>query len=1225
MDKSSKSQNVHKTVNIDTNSVQVNSGETGNITQDTTTIEPNEPEDELAVLDTWSVDQDKLEKDVAREADQALIERENELDEKRLTKSLANKAKFTQALERLEERLYDNIKISEKEKIRKEINKLQDIQLKNIDQDIKEIKERMKERNEKSQIIPSTAKASSTGSENEPQKNAGETEHEFLVRTGKITPFANTFMGATGSNTILETSKSSMSHQQLRLPGMELDQLSEEEKSDSTNEEQEIESDVGSEPEVTQISRRGKKRKADQDDADYDLDDDEEDYEEDYENDSDKEIDEYQLSDVDTSSKQKKTKKKKSSAKKKKTEDAATEELKKIDDGDINIYNSRLESWLRKRKLYREKMSRKNEDLVDNEEAMEEWLKPHPLHGEFKLNDKFKMPGDIYTSLFDYQKTCIQWQWELYCQNVGGIIGDEMGLGKTIQIVSFIAGLHYSGLLKKPVLIVCPATVMNQWVNEFHRWWPPLRVCILHSIGSGMDLKHEESLEETLANSEQGKVSLNSINKLKGAKSIVDSVSRVGHVIITTYVGLRIYSNLLLPKKWGYCVLDEGHKIRNPNSDISLAAKGVKTTHRIILSGTPIQNNLTELWSLFDFVFPGRLGTLPVFQSEFSIPIKLGGYANATNVQVQTAYKCAVVLRDLISPYLLRRMKVDVAADLPKKTEKVLFCKLTQIQRDNYVKFLQSPDLKSIFEGKRKALFGIDILRKICNHPDLVERDILMHKKGYNYGAPEKSGKMQVVKALIELWKSQGHRSLLFCQTRQTMDILNRMIRGLDNFKFLVMDGTTPIGQRQTLVDQFNDDTSIDLFLLTTRVGGLGVNLTGANRVIIFDPDWNPSTDVQARERAWRLGQTKDVFIYRLLTAGTIEEKIYHRQIFKQFLTNKILQDPKQRRFFKMNDLHDLFTLDDGDDRSTETGRLFSGTERKIQSSSPSESEQEHNKSKSTAITSKKREQLKRENEDDFMQVASMSGVAGLEDFRDGDNENDGSDTKNNDENQDEDDRLITGLFSNSGVYSTLQHDSIMEGSHPDKVIIEREASRVAKQAAEALKQSRKLTRRAQIGVPTWTGKFGAAGKTGGIHRETPSPASRSRTSSPSPAISSSGTPISTGIRSRLFSKSNDSTTSSSFNLLKNLREKRALELSASGPDINPEEKAPKSDEQKLESMRNYLLNSENHQAPSKDILMNCGMSLSGVQEVSNVRQMLKEIAIWNGSKKVWKLKEEFE
>ena len=380
-----------------------------------------------------------------------------------------------------------------------------------------------------------------------------------------------------------------------------------------------------------------------------------------------------------------------------------------------------------------------------------------------------------------------------------------------------------------------------------------------------------------------------------------------------------------------------------------------------------MQNNLTELWSLFDFVFPGRLGTLPVFQAQFAVPINIGGYANATNIQVQTAYKCAVVLRDLINPYLLRRMKNDVAADLPRKSEQVLFCKLTRAQRKAYEDFIGSKDMESIFAGKRQILYGVDVLRKICNHPDLVQRGILQHKANYHYGAESKSGKMGVVRALLTLWKRQGHRTLLFSQTRQMLDILERFVNEIGGLEYRRMDGSTAIGIRQMIVDEFNTNQAIDVFLLTTRVGGLGINLTGADRVIIFDPDWNPSTDVQARERAWRLGQKREVTIYRLMMSGTIEEKIYHRQIFKQFLTNKILKDPKQRRFFKMNDLHDLFSLAGNDAEGTETGDMFAGTEMNFNVEA----------NNGTDVPRKRR----RSGEDNREELQRLQGVTGMEEL----------------------------------------------------------------------------------------------------------------------------------------------------------------------------------------------------------------------------------------------------
>ena len=280
-----------------------------------------------------------------------------------------------------------------------------------------------------------------------------------------------------------------------------------------------------------------------------------------------------------------------------------------------------------------------------------------------------------------------------------------------------------------------------------------------------------------------------------------------------------------------------------------------------------------------------------------------------------------MALKDLISPYLLRRLKQDLDINLPDKTEQVLFCPMTENQRDAYKGFLSSREVEDIIDGRREALGGIDVLRKIVNHPDLLERN--SRAGDANYGDPVRSGKLQVALKILSMWKSQGHRCLVFSQTQQMLDILEQAIVN-EGYTYRRMDGTTPVAHRMGLVDSFNDDGNVEegvsaedvqepvfVFLLTTKVGGLGINLTGANRVLLFDPDWNPSTDAQARERAWRIGQTKAVTIYRLITTGTIEEKVYHRQIYKEFLTGKVLKDPKQRRFFKARDMMDLFAYDD--------------------------------------------------------------------------------------------------------------------------------------------------------------------------------------------------------------------------------------------------------------------------------------------------------------------------
>ncbi|XP_036999013.2 DNA excision repair protein ERCC-6 isoform X3 [Artibeus jamaicensis] len=577
------------------------------------------------------------------------------------------------------------------------------------------------------------------------------------------------------------------------------------------------------------------------------------------------------------------------------------------DDGDEDYYKQRLRRWNKQRLQDKDKCP-KLED--DSEES------------DAEFDEGFKIPGFLFKKLFKYQQTGVRWLWELHCQQAGGILGDEMGLGKTIQIIAFLAGLSYSKIRTRgsnyrfqglgPTIIVCPTTVMHQWVKEFHTWWPPFRVAVLHETGSSTHKKEK----------------------------LIQDIVHCHGILITSYSYIRLMQDNISRHDWHYVILDEGHKIRNPNAAITLACKQFRTPHRIILSGSPMQNNLRELWSLFDFIFPGKLGTLPVFMEQFSVPITMGGYSNASPVQVKTAYKCACVLRDTINPYLLRRMKSDVkmSLSLPDKNEQVLFCRLTDEQHKVYQNFIDSKEVYRILNGETQIFSGLTALRKICNHPDLFSGGPKNHRgvsddelEEDKFGYWKRSGKMIVVESLLKIWHKQDQRVLLFSQSRQMLDILEVFVRA-QKYSYLKMDGTTTIASRQPLITRFNEDTSIFVFLLTTRVGGLGVNLTGANRVIIYDPDWNPSTDTQARERAWRIGQKKRVTVYRLLTAGTIEEKIYHRQIFKQFLTNRVLKDPKQRRFFKSNDLYELFSLTSPDaSQSTETSAIFAGTGSDVQ------------------------------------------------------------------------------------------------------------------------------------------------------------------------------------------------------------------------------------------------------------------------------------------------------
>jgi DNA excision repair protein ERCC-6 len=296
-----------------------------------------------------------------------------------------------------------------------------------------------------------------------------------------------------------------------------------------------------------------------------------------------------------------------------------------------------------------------------------------------------------------------------------------------------------------------------------------------------------------------------------------------GGVVVTTYEQMRRSAKLLTRPRWSYAVLDEGHKIRNPDADVTQAVKGLDTPHRLLLSGSPIQNKLVELWSLFDFIFPGRLGTLPVFQTHFEGPIAAGGFANASAFQVQTAYKCALELRELIDPYLLRRLKSDVALQLPDKQEQVLFCRLTRPQRRLYQQALSSPEVLRAMEGSCKVFGALTLLRKICNHPDLQHVN-LVHKPA-EYGCASKSTKMQLLGKILPIWREQGHRVLLFSQTKQMLDILEKFAQEL-GMTYKRLDGDTSIKSRMAKIDEFNRNPRIFCFLLTTRVGGLGEPLT---------------------------------------------------------------------------------------------------------------------------------------------------------------------------------------------------------------------------------------------------------------------------------------------------------------------------------------------------------------------------------------------------------------
>ncbi|KAK1166506.1 DNA excision repair protein ERCC-6 isoform X1 [Acipenser oxyrinchus oxyrinchus] len=1017
---------------------------------------------------------------------------------------------------------------------------------------------------------------------------------------------------------------------------------------------------------------------------------------------------------------------------------------RRTDDGNIELYKQRIRRW--KRQRLREKEERRVAGEEDSEDS------------DAEFDEGFKVPGFLWKKLFKYQQTGVRWLWELHCQQAGGILGDEMGLGKTIEIIAFLAGLSYSKIRTRgsnyrqeppsadcqyaglgPTVIVCPATVMHQWVREFHIWWPPFRVAVLHDTGSFTSKKDK----------------------------LIPEIVACHGIIITSYSYIRIMQDYIQKYDWHYVILDEGHKIRNPYAGVTVACKQFRTPHRFILSGSPMQNNLKELWSLFDFVFPGKLGTLPIFMEQFSVPITMGGYSNASPVQVQTAYKCACVLRDTINPYLLRRMKADVKTNLslPDKNEQVLFCRLTDAQRQVYQNFIDSNEVYKILNGDMQIFSGLIALRKICNHPDLfsggpkilkgIPDDQLTEEE--HFGFWKRSGKQIVVETLLRLWHKQGHRVLLFSQSRQMLDILEVFVRE-NGYSYRKMDGTTTIASRQPLIRQYNEDTSIFVFLLTTKVGGIGVNLTGANRVIIYDPDWNPSTDIQARERAWRIGQKKQVTIYRLLTAGTIEEKMYHRQIFKQFLTNRVLKDPKQRRFFKSNDIYELFTLSSPDgSQGTETSAIFEGTgstvvvpkrlqkAKKTKPSTPSRNLLKQNTHTSQHAIRENLEVSLSDKAENVGANGSMTITNENGSYNDGfkeetntsvieqpsassDNCGQAADvptsnvqdtiklhsdpdkirpqkqkekkkhcaaeggkqlseaaahkhrkykrsedarfeghriphlvkkrrhskedhTEANEDRKKSDDYVLEKLFRKSGIHSVIKHDSIMEASNPDYVLVEAEANRVAKEALKALKASRQRCLGASSGVPTWTGSNSLPGTPAGgkkrfgqkknpllavptsVTTTTPEKCKDAYSMKKSGAKKNSSGGHFSGER---IEEESSSTALSSSALLAKMRARNHMTLSQTIEDEDDQNMqqassaplTPTEHDELLVDLRNFIaFQSEvDGQATTQEILQEFSPKLTASQ-TAVFRELLRNICNFHrnpGKEGVWKLKPEF-
>lgn len=540
----------------------------------------------------------------------------------------------------------------------------------------------------------------------------------------------------------------------------------------------------------------------------------------------------------------------------------------------------------------------------------------------------YKLPPKIARILYPHQHEGIKWLWGLHVKGMGGILGDDMGLGKTMQIASFFVGLFASDLIKR-ALVVVPKTLIAHWSKE------------LSFVGLGSKTRDYSGTSA----SQRGYA--------------LQYILQSGGILLTTYDVVRNNWQALRGDfhgrdgfgdtsediaTWDYMVLDEGHLIKNPSTQRAKSLKEIPCAHRIVLSGTPIQNNLREMWALFDFCCPQLLGDKKEFKARYEDTILSANSKDSTDRQKRIGSAVGQELRKRIAPFFLRRMKSEVfpnssdTADrkLSRKTDIIVWLRLTERQRELYTAFLESKTAHQSLEGS--ALAALTVLKKICDHPSLLTQraadDIAEGMESMLSAADAAAAevmsasiarlmevdesctgshaaiscKIAFIMTLLEKLDGEGHRTLVFAQTRKMLDIIQKEIIR-KHYCYRRIDGTMKASDREKYVQEFQRDPSIPIFLLTSKVGGLGLTLTAADRVIIVDPAWNPSTDNQSVDRAYRIGQKLDVIVYRLMTSGTIEEKIYRKQVFKGGLFKVATEHKEQFRYFSHQELRELLTL----------------------------------------------------------------------------------------------------------------------------------------------------------------------------------------------------------------------------------------------------------------------------------------------------------------------------
>lgn len=504
----------------------------------------------------------------------------------------------------------------------------------------------------------------------------------------------------------------------------------------------------------------------------------------------------------------------------------------------------------------------------------------------------------------------------------GCIMADEMGLGKTLQCIALLWTLikqspHAGKPSIEKCIIACPSSLVKNWANELVKWLGQDTINVLAVDGKGGKAVLLEKVAQWVA---------------ARGRNVTQPV------MIVSYETLRTLSVYLANCTIGLLLCDEGHRLKNSESLTFTALNALDVKRRVILTGTPIQNDLSEYFSLLNFANPNFLGSKNDFRKNFENHIIRGRDSMASDAVKAESEKKLKELGGLVTKFIIRRTNDLLSKYLPVKYEHVVFCGLSEFQLSLYRLFISSPEIKALLRGAdSQPLKAINILKKLCNHPELL--NLPEDLRGSEHLIPDGfvgaggsngssrgggGGRNQTVRCdwggkflvlerfLHQLRTTTNDKIVLISNYTQTLDLFEKLCRS-KKYGFFRLDGTMTITKRQKLVDQFNNPEGKEfIFLLSSKAGGCGINLIGANRLILFDPDWNPAADQQALARVWRDGQKKECFVYRFISTGTIEEKIFQRQANKQALSSAVVDENENtERHFSIDALRQLFLFNE--------------------------------------------------------------------------------------------------------------------------------------------------------------------------------------------------------------------------------------------------------------------------------------------------------------------------